>query len=905
MSRPRQNRPGTYWLGAIVNTRTISNEEARVRAKHLAIVIGLAMAILASIGLSLDVDRRLSQLREEAPDNIHWVTSRAEIELLQLQRAILKVQADPELPVDEIRLRFDTFYAHVETLARGNAYITLRAELNYAENSGIVHGFIDETVPVVDGDEATLRSELSRIESQINVVLPVMRSLAQRSMHWYSLESDSNRQAMNNTLSRMGLMAVSLVMTLSVLAVFLLRLSRQAQKQARRNRDTANRLQTILETSLDAVIVFDAYSRILAYNGTAEKMFGYTREEALGRQVAELMIPDSQRERFARALSEFTITGRSPLVGVGRINGRARHRNGRTFPVELSIDRIADDGGPILVTFVRDITEQRAAEASLVEARDKALAGERAKADFLAVMSHEMRTPLNGLLGSLSLIRDTQLTPRQRTYIENMDASGRLLLHHVNDVLEISKFEAGKIVIARIPFDLESLLSELVEGQRTMAEAHRNEISFRWIGAPVPAMEGDPVRLRQVLLNLVSNAIKFTRNGAITIEVEAVTQGKDEGEEIVFRVIDTGIGIAPENLDRIFGDFETLDSTYGRRAEGTGLGLGIARRLSTAMQGDLSVESKAGSGSTFTVRLPLERAELEHSVGEPAPIAARSRQLSVLIVEDNQINRVVLRDMLLSEGHRVTEAMHGEEGVKLAEMMEFDLILTDISMPVMDGVQATRAIREGTGRSARAPILAVTAHALPEEIRTFHEAGMNDVIGKPIQRTELQTKLAYYCNIEEPSEEAPTDTDVAAADAPDQAAALVRACDPAPVRPAVKHCATPTETPVDEQRMTELVDDLGADVAGMLLARFIAETEETLDDIEDGTDYSVADMVPRLHRIAGSAAALGASRLHRRLGELEALGKRGDESAFRSGLGDLPPLWAATRERMQALVTQE
>ncbi|SDI98717.1 PAS domain-containing hybrid sensor histidine kinase/response regulator [Lutimaribacter saemankumensis] len=843
------------------------------RTKHLAVGVGLAFAIIAAIGLSLDVDRRLEMLNAQVGETTAlWTASRAELDLAILSEAD---QAAPAQSVDILRSRVTEFRDGIAMLEDQLAAETLQDDPRFAPAMAELSAFADDLANSAAQTDAELVAGLPALADRARTLLPIMSELSTAARIVFAQRAEFERQAMAGTLYRMAATAVSLVLILSIFAMVLMRLSRRAQAQAAQQRDTATRLQRIFETSLDAVLVFDSKGRISAFNGAAENMFGYDAEEALGAEIAELVVPEYRKAAFYRELEAYAGTGASGIVGAGRLEMEARRKSGALFPVELSVDRVADRDGPVFVAFVRDITERRETEASLVEARDKALAGERAKAEFLAVMSHEMRTPLNGLLGTLSLLRDTRLDAQQKTYVNNMSASGQLLMHHVNDVLEISKFEAGKILIANTAFNPDSLLHELIEGQRSVAEANSNQLGYEWLSDPVPAMNGDPVRLRQVLLNLISNAIKFTRNGSVSLECEVLEIG--DGEALEFRVVDTGIGIPEAELDRIFGDFETLDSTYGRRAEGTGLGLGISRRLTEAMGGQIGVDSIEGEGSIFWIRLPLERAELHDADETTASYTHINRALDVLIVEDNQINRVVLRDMLLAEGHNVTEAMNGEEGVRIAEMRRFDIILMDISMPIMDGVQATRMIRDGDGPSHETPILAVTAHALPDEIRAFGAAGMNDTVGKPIERNDLLAKLASYCGTEPP--ESPL--------------AMV---DAEPQGPAAKIGA------VDDQRLRELMQDLGADATGQLLDRFIRETDATLEEIGDSETRPVDDLVPRLHKIAGSAAVLGAASLHSRLGQLEALGKSGEEAPFREGLADLAPIWAQTRAEMVDMV---
>ncbi len=498
------------------------------------------------------------------------------------------------------------------------------------------------------------------------------------------------------------------------------------------------------------------------------------------------------------------------------------------FPVELSINAAESEDGEIFVSYLRDISKRVAGENELVEARDKALAGEKAKADLLAVMSHEMRTPLNGVLGTLELLSGTDLNDRQKKFVGVMDASGKMLLEHVNNVLDISRVDAGMAVVAQNVIDLFEVAEETLEGLRTQATNRGNLLSIKQVGPPIGPVTGDRKRLQQVLFNLLGNAIKFTENGSVTLELEALP----EDGQVEFRVIDTGIGISPEDLDRIFEDFVTLDASYQREVEGTGLGLGIVKRLIELMGGEIGVESEPGDGSVFWFRLPLSQAtdrRITHPI-ETAEGFLADGQLSVLVVEDNEINRMVAREMLEQAGCHVTEAVDGQEGVRVAETGHFDLILMDISMPKLDGTAATALIKNSSGPNASTPIIALTAHALPDDVTRFREAGMADVITKPLSSDRLRAVLAEYSPAAS-GEEAP-------------------------------HVSSPLD---------EVVGTLGQERADALRQRAVEQLNAGLDEITElaETDGSRDEVKAIAHKLAGSAALFGMQAVRETLIEIE------------------------------------
>jgi PAS domain S-box-containing protein len=702
-------------------------------------VAAVTLATAAILLIGLEVNRKIGVLATANSDSSQWSLAQAEVELHAFETALLVASDAPEAPLSDVRRRFDVFYSRVAKITQSPIYAPLRDLPEASAALSGIEAFLSDAIPLIDGSDETLRASLPHLAMRAEEIRSDMRRVSLGGVEVLSSRSDAERHGIARLLLWVSTLSFALFFALLLFVALLLITNRGVSRRAQEQALLRSRLQAIVDTSLDAVIVVSRDGRVLEFNGAAEEIFGHPREEAIGARMEELIIPDHLRAAHAAGMKRHQETGERRVIGKGRIKIQAKRKSGEVFPVELSIASAASSEGEVFVSFIRDISHRVAAEQELIKARDEAVAGEKAKANLLAVMSHEIRTPLNGMLGTLELIETDRLPEKQGRYVDIMRASGKLLLHHVNDVLQISRADAGKLDIASEPFSLPALVSELVDSQRGVAEHRGNTLGLSIGQGAEGWVAGDPTRIRQVLLNLVGNAIKFTRNGAIELAVERT------GLDILFRVSDTGIGVPEADRERIFDEFVTLDASYARAAGGTGLGLPIARRLVQAMGGDIWVDADGSDGSVFCVRLPLSPVAVDPTGagGDDAmPQAPGARPLRVLVVEDNSINRVVVREMLEHEGHTVEEAHDGEEGVAMARRGAYDLVLMDISMPVLDGVEATRLIRAAEEPGRHVPIVALTAHALPGEIERFREAGLDDVLIKPISRRSLAAILA-------------------------------------------------------------------------------------------------------------------------------------------------------------------
>ena len=871
---------------------------------RLALAMAVLVAIVAGISwLGIDVMRQIDRERESRTDNAQWSLSQIEVEVLYLISAADAAQHGT-VSLDKVRLRYDILYSRLETLRIGRVFGGLRETPNFIEGIGRLDTFMNGLLPIIDGADDAMRAHLPALQSTASAMIVDARIIALTGVEMIAAVSDRRRAEVASSLIVAGALTLFLVAALVALLLLLLRLFQFNRMRSAENLATLKHLDAVVSTALEAMVTVDAMGRIVDFNPAACQTFGYSRAEAVGADMADLLtVPGQSLFRHAAA---------PDIEGQGRFRIMARHKDGRSIPAEVSISRMTAGQETLFVTFLRDLSAQLAAEHALVAARDKAMAGEKAKTDLLVVMSHEIRTPLNGMIGTIDLLESTDLQPHQREYLRIMEASGKLLMHHVNDVLDVARLDSGKMPFVPGPVDLADLVREVIENQTPASLANGNDMTFTGPADGRTMVECDGAQLRQILLNLVGNAVKFTRNGKISVEV---THTSATGPTEI-RVRDTGIGIPDADVGRIFDDFVTLDASYARSTSGTGLGLGIVRRIVNQMGGTLAVDSQKNRGSLFRVTLPLPiLAKAAPALPDKPPPdwpppdwpqpnwpplatdTAGTRKLVTLVVEDNDFNRLIVREMLLKEGHEVVEARNGDEGIALAAARQFDLILMDISMPGIDGLQAAHAIRTGRGASRRTAIVAMTAHALAEETARFRAGGMVAVLLKPITREALKAVIQRPA----PRAGQPEDADhkanrsagfhnnQAIRETPDQNAVSGKYPDPAALL-------------VDRRVLDAMIIDLGPDKALHLLHKFRSEAAAAVTRITATLAVAPPDqtMIRDLHRLAGSAGMFGACGLQTLLAEVETAWKTDALAQAAILLARLQDVWLATEAAYHA-----
>ena len=526
------------------------------------------------------------------------------------------------------------------------------------------------------------------------------------------------------------------------------------------------RFRTLFENTPNiAVQGYDAPRRVIFWNHASERLYGYTQAEALGHRLEELIIPDEMRQGVIDAVTGWLAGG--PAIPAGELV--LRHKNGSDVPVFSSHALQQGPDGPEMYCIDIDLGERKRAEAELdryrdhleelvgtrttelVEATRAAESASRAKSAFLANMSHELRTPMTGVIGMIDLARRRMVDPVGLDQLDKARLSADRLLGVLNDILDISKIEAQRMVLEDLPLQLGQSVDNVVG---VLADKAAQKGLKLTVDLPADlgtlALNGDPLRLGQILFNLVGNAVKFTEQGAVTVRVRKLGDSAEE-VQVRFEVSDTGIGIDAESQTHLFQSFEQVDNSMSRRFGGTGLGLAISKRLVQMMGGEIGVESAPSAGSTFWFVIPLRKSESRADVSAPtrSTRTAEQRLLNefggsrLLLSEDEPVSCEVARGLLESVGLVVDVAEDGQRALTLARQNPYAVILMDIQMPVMNGLDVARAIRADSV-NADTPILAMTANAFEDDRQASLAAGMNGHFAKPVDASKLYEALLVH-----------------------------------------------------------------------------------------------------------------------------------------------------------------
>ena len=717
-----------------------------LRYRLALICILSAIAFVVMMMIRFEIAAEIHDVDAVGQENQTWTIAQVETDMIRYVDALDQAMhgSDPER-FEEVFTWFDVLSGRVDAL--GNILKTRTPDLAnstewqrlagpigiLARHQRLIDPLYDSGERYADEDLQAFLKALPGMTMEARDLAGDLRGVIVRAFVTTTDDVSKIRTDLARTLS---LFTVSLFITLALMAALITSIARQArerQRQFEKTEQEARNFMAMLDSSIDAVLIANAEGALLWGNAASKTVFGFDRNTTEPHCLSDYLPTREGTERQASL----------PTQGCQRVRLLARRSDGETFPVDVSVSKWSDGSrDDFMVYFLRDISEQVRFEEEISNARNAAMKGEEAKARFLAVMSHEMRTPLNGLLAAADLMsRKVTLSGDAARFTSIMRSCAYQTLDHINNVLELTRLEdQNGAHYARTNLPLLSVLRAIVVQFEADAEQRGIQINFKAEEEMDVHIEVATALLRRVIGNLLSNAVKFTDEGHIDVVVKVLPIEDTETWQIRISVCDTGIGISEANLSRIFETFETLDASYARVQEGSGLGLGIAKLAAEAMGGHIELKSHPGNGSNFTLVFPAKLSTCR-TQSSPSPALRERRKLRILIAEDNKTSRELLYEVLHYSGHLVEVAEDGVEAVAKANLEPFDVILMDIAMPRLDGLMATRLIRE-QGPNQSTPVIGLTAQADAGILDMRLSSGFHTVLVKPASLDQIEDALA-------------------------------------------------------------------------------------------------------------------------------------------------------------------
>ena len=845
---------------AIIGSRVLKKDSSR-RFTAFFLLFLLILSCAALVYSAQSFRDRLDDVRASDSDNAGWLVSQLDVDHKALALALDRSLMAPFYPeyssesdgLDAARIRFDIFYSRVNVLL---------AALNREEiPSGLGDRLLvlddvrNELAAELDAIADNDRNAVLRFAASVQKTAPLVREITTMSLQFHVAQSDRVREMEQSLLRRFLVQSIVLLVLMLGSAVLALRLWRELEDRTVKMHRALDTVSRVFDVSLSAIIIADMAGRIQLANPAAAKIFDVPADQMVGLPLEQVMIPFGLREVHRRKMELHRQDGHRTMIGAGPLRMDAVRMDGTPFHAEVSVVADSDlEGKPILIGFIRDISDFVAAEEKLLEARDEAQRHASAKTMFLATMSHEMRTPLHGLMASLDLLDGKKLGPEDRALLQTARECSDRALQQVNDVLEITRL--GESTVGEVAFRPKDLAEDILRELTPMAVAKGMKLDLVLKGAGADRQcFGLANAFSRALYNLAGNAVKFTSNGGVAITL-TFNPGGENALRLRVEVSDTGIGISPEDQDRIFAEFETVNTLARGRDSGTGLGLPIVRLAVARMGGTLSLLSAPGEGSVFCfeIVLPiapdlpdLQREQAENVTSKTQDLKQET-PLVVLVVDDNTVNVSLMSKMVQRIGHRSAQATDGLQAVAMASAKAYDIILMDVSMPVMDGHEATGIIRSG-GLSSKAVIIGVTAFSDEKRRAELMAVGMNSVLTKPVNTAELAKEIAQELD-KRHSEGAGDDGN--------------------------------NQEPSGEfaQALTQLQDMLDRDSALRFLGQALAEADETAKILIE-TDIDLKAAADLIHKTVGSAAVVGFSQLSHLMAQAEDAAREGDAAALK------------------------